>query len=136
MKQAAAPVFLLLMLALCVPWAAADQQSQAIVDAMLGVDPRTRRSSGAGAALDSVYGQPEDSLQPSDAPAPEEWDSQLKYGEAFRGLRSPLFEEDASRDDAVLLEPEEDLDSSFVPVIPLGRPEAREGVMYEDALGQ
>jgi hypothetical protein len=132
MKQAALPFSIMLILVSCAPAAIAEQQSQAIVDSMLGIDPRTRRSSGTGAALDSVYGPEPDAPSATEELAPDEWErSHLQYGEAFKGLRSPLFEEDPSLDEEASTE--EDLNSSFVPVIPLGRPEAREGVMYEDA---
>ncbi len=119
-----------LLFALFAPGAFAD--SDAVVDAIIGVDPRSRGSSGSGAALDSVYGTPTEENATED-PLEEEWpDVSLKYGADFKGLRSPLFDEETSDPDTLPAE-KDDLNSTTVTAIPLGTPEAREGVFYEDS---
>ena len=118
-----------LLFALFAPGAFAD--SDAVVDAMIGVDPRNRGTSGTGAALDSVYG-PSTQENATEEKLEEEWpDVSLKYGDDFKGLRSPLFDEEPANPDA-LKEIEDDINSSTVTTIPLGEPESREGVYYED----
>ncbi len=119
-----------LLFALFAPGAFAA--SDDVVDAIIGVDPRSRNASGTGAALGSVYGAPTEE-NATEEQLEEEWpDVSLKYGDDFKGLRSPLFDEEPSNPDA-LKEIGDDPNAASVTAIPLGTPEAREGVYYEDS---
>ncbi len=105
-------------------------QSKALVDAMLDVDPRTRRTSGVGAAYGSIYSPTEQEANTDEELLPEDWsDVRLRSAGEYEGLRSPLFEDGLDAETPA----REDLNSNVVPVIPLGHPEERAGVIYEDS---
>ncbi|HEX9780850.1 MAG TPA: hypothetical protein VGB20_06530 [bacterium] len=100
-----------------------------LIDAILDADPRARITSGSGVAYGSAYAPepPEGGsvlLDPSAVPS-----LPVGLGPAFDGARSPLY------DLQTTATPERAVPSStHVPEIPLGRPDAREGVWYQEDL--
>ena len=111
---------------------AADKD--AVVNAIIGVDPRARRTTGLGAALDSAYG-PKETNAETEEELPQEEDfskTGLRYNDEFNDLRSPLLSPEPEEDKE--MEPRDNPNSTDVSVVPLGKPEEREGVKYEDDL--
>lgn len=118
-------LLLLVVGSLCVaPLCAADD----VTDAVVSVDPRSRLESGTGVAYGGIYSpQPapaagEEALNPEETPG-----LSYGFGEAYKALRSPLYQDE---EDEAALQQLEDPRSTTVPTIPLGKPYEREGVSY------
>ena len=111
-----------------------------LTDALTDADPRIKLESGLGVAFDSIYAPRDESEDSSleeeslHAPRPV----YLGDTDSYRALQSPL-DEPASYGRSDHLTPSGRSDSedgerpSFEPM-PLGKPDQREGVWYEDDL--
>ena len=113
-----------------------------LTDAILDVDPRVRLESAVGVAYGSIY-SPQDESPTALEPLPGETPSLSGYEGYYEGLRSPLYEEDedTSLESTPELSTSTELPTSTelstlttVAPLPLGKPEQREGVWYQDDL--
>ncbi len=130
---------MLMSVVICMPISAAATDD--LTKALVPTDPRTRLESATGMVYGSTYSPHEQDGQPSESEAtelsPESGLGGGRFGDLYKGLRSSLYEppgqsgEDAS---ASADQVEDDPFSTSVSPIPLGKPEQRNGVWYEDDL--
>lgn len=101
-----------------------------LTDAMTNADPRDRLESGQGVVYWQAYAPEEPSplleeLEPIQVPS-----LRYSYGEEYEGWRSPLYQPETEEESSP--ETARTPRSTTVSPLPLGKPEQREGVWYQD----
>ncbi len=113
-----------------------------LTDAIIDVDPRNELTSGTGVSYESNYAPEEPNDLLADPATLEPTLGQgVPYQGYFEGLRSPLYsaQDDSTSNTSAAPSTLTPFNKGFPGLIeealpPLGKPEQREGVMYEDDL--